>query len=63
MQACEDGEAVLDASVFKGYAVKTWIGFLSNDEMNASDSVWTRRGGGVISNRSADLRLRRGLMR
>jgi hypothetical protein len=38
----KDGKAVLDASVFKGYEVETWIGFLSNDEMNASDSVYTR---------------------
>jgi hypothetical protein len=41
----KDGEAVLDASVFKGYEVETWIGFLSSDEMNASDSVWTGRVG------------------
>ena len=39
----KDGEAVLDASMFNGYAVETWIGFLSNDESNASDSVHTRR--------------------
>lgn len=39
----KDGEVVLDASVFKGYEVETWIGFLSNDETNASDSVWTGR--------------------
>jgi hypothetical protein len=39
----KDGEAVLNASVFKGYEVETWIGFLSNDETNASDSVWTGR--------------------
>jgi len=37
----KDGEAVLNAGVFKGYEVETWIGFLSNDETNASDSVWT----------------------
>jgi hypothetical protein len=41
----KDGEAVLDASVFKGYEVETWIGFLSSDETNASDSVWTGRVG------------------
>jgi hypothetical protein len=35
--------SVLDASMFKGYEVAKWIGFLSNDEMNASDSVWTGR--------------------
>jgi len=37
----KDGEAVLNAGVFKGYEVETWIGFLSSDETNASDSVWT----------------------
>ena len=37
----KDGEAVLNASMFKGYEAETWIGFLSNDETNASDSVWT----------------------
>jgi len=39
----KDGEAVLNANVFKGYAVETWIGFLGSDEENASDSVWTGR--------------------
>ena len=34
-------EAVLDASALKGYAVETWIGFLSSDETNASNSVYT----------------------
>jgi len=41
----KDGEAVLNASMFKGYKVETWIGFLSSDEMNSSDSVWTGRMG------------------
>jgi hypothetical protein len=35
--------SVLDASMFKGDEVATWIGFLSNDESNASDSVHTGR--------------------
>jgi hypothetical protein len=39
----KNGEAVLHTEMFKGYAVETWIGFLSNDETNASDSVWTGR--------------------
>lgn len=39
----QDGEAVLDAKLFKGNAVETWIGFLSSDELNTSDSVWTGR--------------------
>jgi hypothetical protein len=34
-------EAVLHAAALKGYAVETWIGFLSSDETNASDSVYT----------------------
>ena len=36
-------EAHLQAAPFKGYVVETWIGFLSNDEANASDSVYTGR--------------------
>jgi len=36
-----DGSAVLQAAIFKGYAVETWMAFLSNDETNASDSVYT----------------------
>ncbi len=39
----KNGKAVLNAALFKGYAVETWIGFLSTDETNASDSVWTGR--------------------
>ena len=39
----KDGEAVLLTGLFKGYAIDTWIGFLSNDETNASDSCWTGR--------------------
>ena len=34
-------EAILPALSFKGYTVETWIGFLSNDETQASDSIWT----------------------
>ena len=34
-------EAVLSTSVFKGHTVETWIGFLSDDEANASDSFYT----------------------
>src|SRR3954469_19541011 len=41
----KNGEAILNTSMFKGYEVETWIGFLSGDEMNASDSVWTGRVG------------------
>ena len=36
-------EAVLQAAAFKGYAVETWISFLSSDEANASDSIYTGR--------------------
>lgn len=37
----KDATAMLHANVFKGYTVQTWIAFLSNDETNASDSVYT----------------------
>lgn len=33
--------AILQASHFKGYTVETWVAFLSDDETNASDSVYT----------------------
>lgn len=39
----KDCEAILKTRIFKGYAVETWIGFLSNDEINASNSVYTGR--------------------
>lgn len=39
----KDCEAVLPTFAFKGYMVETWIGFLSQDESNASDSVYTGR--------------------
>jgi hypothetical protein len=34
-------EAVLQTAAFKGCAVETWIGFLSEDENNARDSGYT----------------------
>lgn len=37
----KDGAAILQAAAFTGYTVETWIAFLSNDETNASDSVYT----------------------
>lgn len=37
----KDGRAYLNVAAFKGYTVETWIGFLSKDEADASDSVWT----------------------
>jgi len=30
-----------DAETSSAWRIETWIGFLSNDETNASDSVWT----------------------
>ena len=39
----EDKKAALNVSAFKGHAVETWIGFLSADEEDASDSVYTGR--------------------
>jgi hypothetical protein len=38
-----DGEGILQASELKGYTVETWIGFLSSDGDNASDSFYTGR--------------------
>jgi len=35
----KDKKASLDASAFKGHIVETWIGFLSKDETDVSDSV------------------------
>ena len=37
------GKATLNVAAFKGYFVETWIGFLSNNEKDASDSVYTGR--------------------
>jgi hypothetical protein len=39
----KDGKATLNINTLKGYAVETWIGFLSKDEKEASDSVYTGR--------------------
>lgn len=35
------GQALLETSMRTGYAAETWIGFLSNDEKSAADSVYT----------------------
>jgi hypothetical protein len=35
------GQSLLEKSIMKGYAAETWMGFLSNDEKNAADSVYT----------------------
>jgi hypothetical protein len=35
------GQSLLETSIMKGYAAETWIGFLSHDEKNAADSVYT----------------------
>lgn len=37
----KDCLASLAAKAFKGHAIETWIGFTSNDEKNAADSVYT----------------------
>ena len=37
----KDCEAVLQAGMLKGCNVETWIGFLSSDETNAANSVYT----------------------
>jgi len=39
----KDRKAVLNVAAFKGYAVETWIGFLSADEQDASDSLYAGR--------------------
>ena len=39
----KDKKAVLNVPALKGHAVETWIGFLSRDEKDASDSVWAGR--------------------
>ncbi len=38
-----EGQAMLDVSVLKGYAVETWIGFINADESHVSDSVYLGR--------------------
>lgn len=37
----KDTKAVLNVTALKGHTVETWIGFLSRDEKDASDSVWS----------------------
>ena len=39
----KDKKASLNVAALKGYTVETWIGFLSADEQDASDSVWVGR--------------------
>ena len=39
----KDRKAVLNVAAFKGHTVETWIGFLSADEQDASDSVYAGR--------------------
>ena len=39
----KDKKASLNVAALKGHAVETWIGFLSKDEVDASDSVWVGR--------------------
>ena len=38
-----DGNALLKTQVLKGFTAETWVGFLSNDEKNASDSGYSGR--------------------
>jgi hypothetical protein len=35
-----EGQGVLDVKSFKNHSIKTWLGFLSNDETNASNSSY-----------------------
>jgi len=37
----KDTKAVLNVTPLTGHTVETWFGFLSKDELDASDSVWT----------------------
>jgi len=39
----KDKKATLNVIALKGHTVETWIGFLSKDEQDASDSVWAGR--------------------
>jgi hypothetical protein len=39
----KDKKVVLNVAALKGHAVETWIGYLSKDEQDASDSVYTGR--------------------
>jgi hypothetical protein len=36
-----DGEAILHIGAMKGFAAETWMGFLSADEKDARNSVYT----------------------
>jgi hypothetical protein len=36
-----DGHAVLITNLMQGYTAETWMGFLSNDDKDAADSVYT----------------------
>jgi hypothetical protein len=37
----KDGQAILKTQQMQGLAAETWIGFLSHDEKDASDSVYS----------------------
>lgn len=39
----KDKKATLNVTALKGHTVETWIGFLSKDGKDASDSVWVGR--------------------
>jgi hypothetical protein len=39
----KDKKATLNVTALKGHTVETWVGFLSKDEQDASDSVWVGR--------------------
>lgn len=36
------GACTIDVSIFIGKPLQTWIGFISSDKKNVSDTVWTR---------------------
>ena len=36
-----DGQAILNGELLKSNAVETWMGFISDDGKDASDSVYT----------------------
>lgn len=37
----KEGQALLETNMMKGYTAETWTGFLSSDERQAGDSVYT----------------------
>ena len=37
----KDGQAILNTQQMQGVTAETWIGFLSHDEKDASDSVYS----------------------